>query len=74
MKRLFKFFCLILILLCMSNKIFTQDFTVKSPSTDKYNGLITPLKAGSSIQLQIKMKNNKTVTYTVSINKNSLYL
>lgn len=62
------------LLLAISIKSIAQsDFTVTSPSTDSYGGLIKPMKAGSNIQIQIKMKNNKNVTYTASINKSAMY-
>jgi len=51
-----------------------SDFTVTCSSPNIGNGYIKPMKAGSSFQFQVSIRNNKTVTYTASINKNSLYL
>jgi len=75
-KKMKNLYCgLFIVFLLIGTKSLAQsDFTVTSPSTDPYSGLIKPLKAGSSIQIQVKMTNNKNVTYTASINKNSLYL
>ncbi len=55
------------------NSSAQSDFTVASPSTDSYGGLIKPMKSGNSIQIQIKMTNNKNITYTASINKNAMF-
>lgn len=48
------------------------NFTVTCSSPFIGNNYIKPMKAGSSIQFQIKVKNNNTVTYTVSIDKNAM--
>jgi hypothetical protein len=49
-----------------------DDYTVTCSSPSIGNGYIKPMKAGSSLQFQINMKNNTTVTYTASINKNAM--
>ena len=57
------------LLLFINNKTLAQDFTVAIGTTDKCAGYIQPLKAGASIQFQIKVTNNRTDTCTVSIDK-----
>ena len=52
--------------------INAQSFTVKVPSTDKHVNTITPIKPGSSHQLLIVVKNNNTITYSVSIDKSAM--
>lgn len=49
-----------------------SDFTVTCSSPNIGNGYIKPMKAGSSFQFQVSIRNNKTVTYTVSIDKNAM--
>ena len=71
MKRV-TFFATLALLFLMSTKVWAQDFTVTIESTDDYSGYIVPLKAGASIQFQINVKNNRTDTCTVSINKNAM--
>lgn len=61
-----------LTLLFLLNTIRAQDFTVNIQSTDNCSGYIVPLKAGASIQFQIKVKNNRTDTCTVSIDKHAM--
>jgi len=74
MRKIALIFCATLAVLAASIPAIAQsDFTVTSPSTDAYGGLIKPLKAGNNIQIQIKMTNNKNVTYTASINKNAMF-
>jgi len=74
MRKINQTLCVIILVLSTSITAIAQsDFTVTSPSTDSYGGLIKPMKAGGSIQLQVKIKNNKNVTYTVSINKDAMY-
>ena len=72
MKQFFKFLFVVLFLLTTSEIISANDFTVKVKTTDKYHGLITPLKAGSKHQFQITVKNNRKDTCVVSINKNTM--
>ena len=69
MKRITLTLATIVLFLFISNKICAQDFTVKIASTDNCDGYIQPLKAGASIQFQIKVTNNRTDTCTVSIDK-----
>lgn len=71
MKRV-TFFATLALLFLMSTKVWAQDFTVTIESTDDYSGYIVPLKAGANIQFQIKVKNNRTETCTVSIDKNAM--
>lgn len=49
-----------------------SDFTVTCSSPNISNGLIKPMKAGSSFQFQVSIRNNKKVTYTASIDKNAM--
>ena len=49
-----------------------DDFTVTCTSPSIGNGYIKPMKAGSSLQFQVMMKNNKNVTYTASIDKSKM--
>lgn len=49
-----------------------QDFTATGPTNNVANNIIYPLKAGSSIQLQVKLKSNRKDTCTVSLDKNSM--
>jgi len=72
MKKLFDYLCVLTILLSTTGLVSAQDFTVTIKSTDNYGGLITPLKPGSSHQLQINVKNNRQDTCTVSIVKNAM--
>lgn len=73
MKRV-TFLTTFVLLFLMSAKLWAQDFTVTIASTDDYSGYIVPLKSGGSIQFQIKVKNNRTDTCTVSIDKNAMGL
>jgi hypothetical protein len=65
-------FATLVLLVFMTTKSWSQDFTVTIASTDNCSGYIVPLKAGASIQFQIKVKNNRTDTCTVSIDKNAM--
>ena len=49
-----------------------QSFTVIIESTADYANTITPIKPGSSHQLLIVVKNNNTITYSVSIDKSAM--
>ena len=73
MNRLLKLFCLALVILTLTSNCLAQDFTVISTTTDPYNGLIQPLKAGGSKQLLISLKNNRTDICTVAIDKSQWY-
>jgi len=49
-----------------------QDFTATGPTDNVANDIIYPLKAGASIQLQVKLKSSRKDTCTVSLDKNSM--
>ena len=67
--RVLKFIVTLSLLFLLNAKAESQDFTVKIPSTDDCGHYITPIKAGGSHQFQINVKNNRTDTCTVSIDK-----
>jgi len=45
-------YLMLTIMLAVINAFAQSDFTVTSPSTDAYGGLIKPLKAGGSIHFR----------------------
>lgn len=53
----------------ISFRSIAQDFTITCPATDTKNNLISPMKATGSNQFQVKVKNNDTLAYTVSVDK-----
>jgi hypothetical protein len=72
MKNMYKTFGIILFVLSCIGNLYADDFTVTVPSTKDYANMIKPLKAGGSIQFQISVKNNRTDTCTISINKDAI--
>jgi len=68
MKKICIYFLTTLLLMASIESIAQSDFTVTCNSPYIGGGYIKPMKAGSSIQFQVKLTNNKNVTYTVSIN------
>jgi hypothetical protein len=65
----FKFFATLALLVLLCTKSWSLDFTVNIQKTDICSGYIVPLKAGASLQFEINVKNNRTDTCTVSIDK-----
>jgi hypothetical protein len=52
--------------------ISAQNLSTFIPVKDNKYDLLLPMKATGSMQFQVKVKNNDTVSYTVSINKSLL--
>ena len=52
--------------------ISAQNLTTIIPVTDNKHDLLLPMKATASMQFLVRVKNNDTVSYTVSINKSLL--
>lgn len=67
----FYFFVVTVIFLMVSAKSVAQIFTVTSP-TDGFHDYLPPLKSLGSYQFQITVKNNDTISYTVSIDKGAM--
>ena len=59
----------ILLLISASVSIFAQDFSVHVESTYLHGDYIVPLKPGATKTFEVKVKNNRSVSYTVSIRK-----
>ena len=72
MRKLINYLCVLLLILAAQLQIQAQDFTVEIKSTDDYAGYIKPIKAGGSHPFQIKVKNNREDTCTVSIDKDGM--
>lgn len=58
-----------LLLISASTGMSAQDFTVVVKSTQDYGDYIVPLKPGATKTFEVKVKNNRSVSYTVSIRK-----
>ncbi len=71
MKKRFIYLSIVLLILS-SYGALGQSFTVDIESTKNYAHTITPIKPGSSHQLLIDVKNNDTISYTVSIDKSAM--
>ena len=71
MKKRFIYLSIVLLILS-SYGALGQSFTVDIESTKNYAHTITPIKPGSSHQLLIVVKNNNTITYSVSIDKSAM--
>ncbi len=69
MRKLVNYLCALFFLTFLSGLVSAQEFKVSIASTDDYAGLLKPVKAGGSFQFQIKCKNNRADTCTVSIVK-----
>ena len=72
MKKFINYLSVLLFILATHGFIYAQDFTVTIESTDAYAHYLPPIKAGGSHQFQIEVKNNRSDTCTVSIDKNSM--
>ena len=59
-------------LLITGSYVLAQDFTVTVPSTINSQNIIIPLKKNASLQFNVSVTNNDTVSYTVSIDKNNM--
>jgi len=67
-------FVLLVGILFMANiGIFAQNLSTFIPETDNKYGLLLPMKATASMQFLVRVKNNDTVSYTVSINKSVMF-
>ena len=53
--------------------ISAQNLTTIIPVTDNKHDLLLPMKATASMQFLVRVKNNDTVSYTVSINKSIMF-
>lgn len=71
-KNLMKLLWPVLFLTFLASNAMTQDFTATGPTDNVANNIVYPMKAGASIQLQVKLKSNRKDTCTVSIDKNAL--
>lgn len=71
-KNLMKLLDLVLFFTFSASNAMTQDFTATGPTDNVATNIIYPLKAGASIQLQVKLKSNRKDTCTVSIDKNAV--
>ncbi|MCU4177902.1 hypothetical protein, partial [Carboxylicivirga sp. N1Y90] len=60
-------FSIIGLFICTSINVFAQDFIVDVPSTYRYGDYLVPLKPGATHTFEVKVKNKRTDTYTVSI-------
>ncbi len=60
---------IILIQILASANSKAQDFTVHVESTQNYGDYIVPLKPGATKTFEVKVKNNRSVSYTVSVRK-----
>ncbi len=72
MKTFYKVILSILLFTTMGGVTYGADFTVKVPTTDAFGGLHPPIKAGSSFIFQLTVKNNTSLSYVVSIDKDAM--
>jgi len=72
MKIYFKIISILFFLSYIGTHILAQDFTVTVPLTFDCGDYIVPLKPGATKTFEVKVKNNRTETYTASIRKESM--
>lgn len=72
MKKQLNYVFVLLFALLAHNIVIGQGFEVTVPSTDDCLQFFEPIKAGSSFQFEINVKNNENYLRTVSIIKNEM--
>ncbi|MCU4177900.1 hypothetical protein, partial [Carboxylicivirga sp. N1Y90] len=58
---------IILFLINLSTSSLAQDFKVTVEETQDHSDYLVPLKPGATHTFEVKVKNKRTDTYTVSI-------